>query len=104
MNELITITDGIASLNPEAAQQIAEFERRAKEIKDAEDALRAEILKEMEAKNILSLETEEIKISYKSQYDRESFDSKTFRNEHADLYDSYVRMTPVKSSIVIKVK
>jgi hypothetical protein len=104
MNELITITNGIASLNPETAQQIAEFERKAKEIKDAEDALRAEILKEMEAKNILSLETEEIKISYKSQYDRESFDSKTFRNEHADLYDSYVRMTPVKSSIVIKVK
>ena len=104
MNELITITNGIASLNPETAQQIAEFERRAKEIKDAEDVLRAEILKEMSSKGIISITTDELTISYVAPSDRETFDSKRFRADNPDLYDEYVRMSPVKESLRIKLK
>lgn len=102
MNELITITDGNALLNPETAQQIAEFERRAKEIKDAEKALRERIQAEMESKNIKSIKTPEFSITYKDEYDKEKFDSKTFRAENPDLYDAYVSMTHCKASIQIK--
>ena len=104
MNELITIKDGATILDVKVAEQIAEFERKAKEIEDAEKSLREQILAEMEEKNIKSIETEDLIISYKASYDRESFQSKQFRADNPDLYDSYVTMTTVKPSVSIKLK
>lgn len=104
MNELITINEGVALLSPETSARIAECERRIKEIKEAEDALRQAILEEMESKGIKSLETDEIQISYIAESDRETFDSKKFRAEHADLFDEYVKFTTTKASVRIKVK
>ena len=101
--ELITLKKNIALLDAETASQIAEFERQIKAIKEQEDALKAAILAEMEQKGIIKLETGEMTITYVAPSDREIFDSKAFRKEHADLYDEYVKMSPVKSSIRIKV-
>ena len=58
----------------------------------------------MESKGIIKVETEEITISYIAPTDRETFDSKRFKADHADLFDEYVKMSPVKSSVRIKVK
>ena len=58
----------------------------------------------MEKRNIIKLETDDLSINYIASTDRETFDSKTFRAEHEDLYNEYIKMTPVKSSIRIKVK
>lgn len=102
--ELIKIENEIALLNDEISKQIAEFEAAIKEIKEKEDKLKQAILEEMEAKNILKLETDNLMISYVAPTDRETFDSKTFKTYHQDLYDEYVKMTPVKSSIRIKLK
>ena len=104
MNDLITINNGVALLDAETASKIADFERKMKEIKEAEDSLKQGILNEMEQKGILKVETEEITISYIAPTDRETFDSKRFKTEHADMFDEYVKMTPVKSSVRIKVK
>ena len=104
MNELITINDGVALLNPETSARIAECERRIKEIKEAEDALKQGILDEMESKGIIKIETEEITISYIAPTDRETFDSKRFKFDHPDMFDEYVKMSPVKASVRIKVK
>ena len=104
MNDLITIKDGTALLDVETSAKIAEFERKMKEIKEAEDALKQGILKEMEQKGILKVETEEMTISYIAPTDRETFDSKRFKFDHPDMFDEYVKMSPVKASVRIKVK
>lgn len=104
MNDLIMVTDGVALLDGETASKIAEFERKLKEIKEAEDELRQKILEEMESKGIKKIETEEMTITYKASYDKESFQSKDFKKDHADLYDSYVKMSTVKPSVTIKLK
>lgn len=104
MNDLITIKDGNALLDVETSAKIAEFERKMKEIKEAEDALKQGILKEMEQKGILKVETEEMTISYIAPTDRETFDSKRFKFDHPDMFDEYVKLTPVKASVRIKVK
>ena len=104
MNELIRIRDGVVLLDPNTSREIAEFERRMKEIKEAEDKLKQEILAEMEEKNILKIDTSDVTISYIASTDRETFDSKAFRTDHADLYDEYVKLSPVKASVRIKVK
>lgn len=102
--ELINIENNIALLNAETSKQIAEFEAAIKEMKEKEDELKQAILNEMEDKGIIKLETDDLMINYIASTDRETFDSKLFREEHADLYDEYVKITPVKSSIRIKVK
>lgn len=102
--ELIKVENENAILNLDVSRQIAEFERKIKEIKEQEDSLKAMILEEMENKNILGIETDELKISYVAPTDRETLDSKRLKSEKQDIYDEYVKMTPVKSSIRIKVK
>lgn len=104
MNELIKVTDGVALLAIETATKIAEMERTLKEIKEAEDALRTAILNEMESKGIKKIETDVLSITYKDGYDKETFQSKNFRADHPDMWDEYIKMSPVKSSIMIKLK
>lgn len=103
-DELITISQGVALLDAQTAVRIAEFERKAKEIKDAEDALKKEILEEMAEKGIIKIETDDMTITYVAPTDRESFDSKRLRIERPDLYDEYVNISPVKASVRVKLK
>lgn len=104
MNDLITMIDGNAVLDPVTADLIANFEKQVKAIKEKEDALKILILEAMENNGIVKIETDELTINYVAKTDRETFDSKTFRKDHSDLYDDYVKITPVKPSIRIKVK
>lgn len=102
--ELIKIKNETPTLDKLVSEQIADFERKIKLLKKEEDKLKKAILKEMEQRQIVKMETPDLLISYVAPTDRETFDSKSFREEHQELYDDYVKMTPVKSSIRIKVK
>jgi predicted phage-related endonuclease len=102
--ELIKLYGEAAILDGTTAKHIAEFEKMAKEIKAKEDELKKEILKEMESKGIIKLDTDELTISYVAPTDRETLDTKALREELPDIYDTYVKISPVKSSIRIKLK
>lgn len=103
-DELITVSNGVPLLDAQTAVKIANFERKIKEIKAAEDALKAAVLEEMESKGILTIKTDDMTISYVAPTDRETFDSKKLREEQPDVYDKYVNITQVKSSVRIKLK
>ena len=100
MNEIIT--RGV--LNPEISARIAEVERMVKVLKQEEDALKNAILAAMEANGIVKIDTPEVMINYIAETDRETFDTKTFKEECGEIYDAYCKMTPVKASLRIKVK
>ena len=102
--ELIKVNGDAAILDVETAKNIADFEKMAKEIKAKEDELKKEILKEMESKGIIKLETEELTISFVSGTERETLNTKALREELPDIYDTYVEIKPVKPSIRIKLK
>lgn len=104
MNELITINGNLAILDGATAQKVAEFEKLAKEVKEKEDELKKAILAEMESKGIIKLDTDDLTITYVAATDRETLDSKTLRTELPDIYDAYVKISPVKSSIRVKLK
>lgn len=104
MDNLITITGDMAILNPETAAKVAEFERMAKEVKTKEDELKKAILTEMESKGVIKLDTGALLISYVAPTDRETLDAKALKEELPDIYDTYVKISPVKSSIRIKLK
>lgn len=102
MNEIIIQDNN--TLSDDIEKQIVSIEKRIKKLKEQEEAMKAALLSEMEAKNLIKLETDKMVISYVAPTDRESFDSKKFRSDNPDLYDEYVKISPVKSSIRIKVK
>lgn len=104
MADLIVVQNGLAILDPETAVAIADFERQAQLIKKKEDALKEAILKEMQGKNLLKLETPELSITYIAPTDRETFDGKAFRADNPALYDEYVKISPVKASVRLKLK
>ena len=106
MNEIIRMENGISVLDAETSGKIAEFERQLKAIKQQEDELKQAILEEMESKGIIKVEDEVagISITYVAESYRETFDSKLFKQEHPEVYDEFIRMSPVKASIRIKVK
>lgn len=104
MEELITVREGQAMLLPEIAGRIADFERKVAEIKKQEDELKKAILSEMEAKQVIKLETDSLAITYVAPTTRESLDSKALREELPDIYDTYAKISPVKASIRVKVK
>ena len=101
---LIRMEDDIAVLLPSASAMIAEFERQIKMLETKRDGLKKRILAEMEANGILSLETDDLHITYVAPTSRESFDSKAFRKDNPDLYDEYVKISQVSASIRMKVK
>lgn len=102
--QLIKIENGAALLNPDTSAKIAEFERKAKAIKAQEDELKAAIMEEMKANNILKIETPELVINYIAPSYRETFQTAKFRTDYPALYDEFATISPVKSSIRIKVK
>lgn len=102
--ELIKIENEIAVLDAETSIKIADFEKAIKELKEKEDELKQAILTEMESKSIIKLETEDLMINYIAPSERETLDSKRLREEQPDLYDEYVKFSPVKSNIRLKVK
>ncbi len=104
MNDLIKVENGNSILDMAVSKKIAEFERQMKLIKEQEEALKEAIKAEMEAKGILKVEDEEngMAITYIAPSYRETFDSKKFKAEKPEMYDEYVKLSPVKSSIRIK--
>lgn len=91
-------------LKEDISEHIAYLETIAKQVKEAQEEIKNGILKEMEEKNIIKLETNELIITYVAETYRESFDSKTLKAEDEELYNKYVKISPVKSSVRIKVK
>jgi hypothetical protein len=96
--------EGKYELAQDAEKEIALLENEIKKLKEKEDEMKAKILEEMEKHNVIKIDTDVITISYVAPTYRESFDSKKFKEEHQDLYDEYIKMSDVKSSIRIKVK
>lgn len=105
MNELIVKSEsGGMELSSSALDTLMKYEETLAALKTDYDELKKKLLLEMEKKNVIKVETDGIRINYIAETDRETFNSKAFRNEHPDLYDEYVTISPVKASVRIKVK
>lgn len=102
--ELIKIENGEYGLVKDAVNTIVTIENEMKRLKELQDNYKEELLNAMEQNNIIKLETDELTITYVASTDRETFDSKAFKADHQDLYDEYVKMSSVKSSVRLKVK
>ena len=104
MNDLIVKKEDNYQLTDAVISTLKMIDEEEKELKEKKEKIREILLKEMEDKNILKLENENISITYKAPTERETFRTKDFKKDLPDLYDAYVEFTPVKSSLLIKFK
>lgn len=104
MNNLIVKKEDNYQLTDTIISELRLIDEEEKELKEKKEKIREILLKEMEDKNILKLENENISITYKAPTERETFRTAKFKKDLPDLYDTYVEFTPVKGSLVIKIK
>ncbi len=102
--DLIIIENEVIKLDHNVSTQLAYMEREVKRMKELEENIKSAILKEMEARGIYKIDTPDVTITYIAPSERETFDSKAFRYDHAQLYHQYLKTSEVKSSVRIKVK
>lgn len=104
MNDLIEKKEDNYQLTNAVISELKMIDEEEKKVKEKKEKIREILLKEMEEKNILKLENEKISITYKEPTERETFRTAKFKKDLPDLYDTYVEFTPVKSSLLIKIK
>lgn len=104
MANIIERTGSDVAFSEEVCEKIVSLEKQAKEINRQQDNMKAEILDAMQKNGVLKIDNEFLKIAFVPEHDAEKFDSKTFKEENPDIYDSYVKLSKVKPSIRITVK
>lgn len=102
--ELIKIENGLEVATQQLIDEALEIKYLEEKLKVKKESLTLSLLEEMRDKGIKKIETPDVIISYIEESERETLDSKRFRTENPDLYDEYVKFTPVKASIRIKAK
>ena len=101
----INFTEGYVNCRKANKQRIIPLGKMSlKALKEYTDNAREILLKEMEDKSIIKISDENISITYKAPTERETFRTEKFKKDLPDLYDTYVEFTPVKSSLLIKIK
>ena len=104
MNSIIERTGSDVVFSEEVCEKVISLEKQAKEIKKQQDDMKNEILDAMQKYGVLKIDNEFLKIALIPEHDAEKFDSKKFKEENPDIYDSYVKLSKVKPSIRITVK
>lgn len=87
----------------EVEKFLIDLDTQAKEIEAKRKELLEGILKEMEKADVDKWETEKIRLTRRKATTSERFDSKAFKEFNPDLYQQFMKVSPVKSSITLKV-
>ena len=103
-SEMIVYQNGNVLLNPKTAVAIADLERELKSLKEKSETIKAALLKAMEDNNVYKLSAPELDVTYIAASKRERFDAKEFREACPDLYDEFVKISPVAASVRVKLK
>lgn len=99
--DLIKIENG--QLDQTAVDFIINIETQMKTLKQQYDEFKNKLQNAMEQNGVVKLEAGNLKITYIAETERETFDSKQFKEDMPDLFDEYVKFSKVKPSIRIKV-
>lgn len=87
----------------EAESAIIAITKKVKELEDAKAKLSAKLLQVMEACDIKKWTTPNMTVTRKLESTSKRFDSTSFKKDHPELYEKYIKETKVSASVVIKV-
>ena len=102
--ELAQTTDTMLLKLKDATAFVTELKTQLKMAEEAEKQLKQYLISEMEKGALKSLENEQVKVVYVAPSERESIDKDRLRDNHPDIYEEYLKKSPVAASIRIKIK
>lgn len=97
LTELVAIENKIT-------QAIAQFQEELAVRKQRDENLRDELKVAMKANDVKKFENDFISITYVSESERITIDTKRLKEEKPDLWSEYSQVSKVKDSVRIKVK
>lgn len=103
-NELLVINGDDIQLSESTKTVLEEYLIAKKKFDETEKALKEQLLGLMEEHKVASITNGNVTVSYVSGTIAEGFDKKKFKEEHEELYNSYVTFTPKKAYIKISLK
>ena len=83
---------------------IAEIERQEKYWKEKKKELLDSVMKNMVSSGAYKYDGENIQFVRKKDSIRKEFDKKSFENDYPELYEKYIKETPVAGSVTLKIK
>lgn len=104
MNEIIKMEDGNAVMSMEFMTHMLDVKDQLKKLKEIDDANNEMLLEAMEKHHLIKFENDAIVVNYIAPTDRETFNTKKFKEQCPDVYDAYCTMKPVKASVRVKAK
>ncbi|MBO4550236.1 MAG: hypothetical protein J5733_05845 [Bacteroidaceae bacterium] len=100
------VNDEVFDYSPAFPDYITENEsslyvlgKRIKELTEEYEAIKSEVLSKMVENKDKSFDTGRVLITYVAPSERESFDSKKFKSENAELYSKYTKVSQTKESL-----
>lgn len=102
MNNITLTSDNLLPLPQQ--NMIVDIEKKLEELKETEKALKEALLEEMQKRGIKKIDTPKLTITFVDETTKETFDSKTFKQEYRDLYNDYCKISDVKAYVKIGVK
>lgn len=97
--ELVKVENGSIVLAQEVEDTLRAFQVQKAKMEMLEKQLKNAMLKAMEENGIKSFKNENVTITYKEATTRKTVDTQALKEQ--GLYDSFVKESPVKSSVVI---
>lgn len=104
MNDIIKVENGVAVISPEFIAHMLSVKDQLKMLKEVDEANNEMLLEAMEKNGIIKVENDHVLVNYIAPTDRETFNTKKFKEENPDAYDHYCTMKPVKASVRVKAK
>jgi len=94
----------IAKINREIEKAVGAQLQKLETLKQQDADMRQAILEAMEANSVTKFDGDLITITYVAPTKRTTFDSTKFKEERPKTYAKYLKTSPVKASIRLKVK
>ena len=106
MSNLVLLDNGEYDVAVEVKNTIFAIENEIKKLKEMQDGYKKALIKEIEEKGIVgcSIKNELFTLTYKGATTRETLDTKKLKEEKPEIYDEYVKIGNVSSSVSVRLK
>jgi predicted phage-related endonuclease len=94
----------LATVEAEILQATAALQQRKQELIEKDNEVRSAIKEAMIKNNVKKFDSDNLTITLVAASERKSLDTARIKEEEPDVYERYLKVTPVAASVRIKVK
>ena len=106
MNNLVLLENGEFDVAVDVKNTIFAIENEIKKLKEMQDNYKKALIEEIEKRGITkcNIKNDLFTLTYKAPTTRETLDSKSLKADMPEIFDEYVKISDVSSSISVRLK